>query len=433
MPPLNFYKDQVDYSSYFAYSSNKTSQFASPFDEDNINDKVNRKPSQPPSDQPLFLNFTADLNPQNGGKKQKAKKSSSYKVNGVNILNRKSIDSTTALERLQKRRENHNSVERKRRDNINATILEISHLLPGPEASSSKPNKGNILRLAAEYIKELKSELRSVRNEVRVLKGEEPLEEEFEEAQEIRKRKNVDQESSDESDEDNEFMEKEDQGIEDEEDNCSSEQVSRQVSPEPSPEISLDSRRKHQDRDDSSSNQVTSVKDAEIKPKIEVPMSPRIDTPNDTTTSQPNSFKETVPAPDMAPYMINSLLEPNSFGSVECANNFPSYPILGGSKRLRADTHALPGMAQFAPINTSTLTHMHTVNAFVPRNTTPISPFGFQLPTPHTTPLTTPTNGHSHAVNHAPSVQSHQLPPHPHTRGPPHMMFREYSGSMNMY
>ncbi|ORX91649.1 HLH-domain-containing protein [Basidiobolus meristosporus CBS 931.73] len=62
------------------------------------------------------------------------------------------------MERLKKRRENHNSVERKRRDNINHTILEISQLIPQDAATNTKSNKGNILRMAAEYIKELQME-----------------------------------------------------------------------------------------------------------------------------------------------------------------------------------------------------------------------------------------------------------------------------------
>ncbi|ORX94610.1 hypothetical protein K493DRAFT_189571, partial [Basidiobolus meristosporus CBS 931.73] len=104
-------------------------------------------------ERPMFLNFNADLNPQNTTKKPKPKKATTYKVNGVNILNRKSLDSKTVMERLKRRRENHNHVERKRRDNINHTILEISQLIPHEAAVSAKLNKGSILRLAADYIK----------------------------------------------------------------------------------------------------------------------------------------------------------------------------------------------------------------------------------------------------------------------------------------
>ncbi|ORX95462.1 HLH-domain-containing protein [Basidiobolus meristosporus CBS 931.73] len=115
----------------------------------------------------MFMNFTSDLNPQSPTKKQKSKQSTTYKVNGVNILNRKSLDSKTVMERLKRRRENHNHVERKRRDNINHTILEISRLIPQEPTSSTKLNKGNILRMAVDYIKELQSENLSLKSQSR--------------------------------------------------------------------------------------------------------------------------------------------------------------------------------------------------------------------------------------------------------------------------
>lgn len=39
-------------------------------------------------------------------------------VHGVNILNKISIDSDTAMSRIKQRRETHNRVERRRRDNL---------------------------------------------------------------------------------------------------------------------------------------------------------------------------------------------------------------------------------------------------------------------------------------------------------------------------
>ncbi|KAJ1665429.1 hypothetical protein IW140_003398 [Coemansia sp. RSA 1813] len=106
------------------------------------------------SNKPLFLNFTAELAPFNAAKRQK-RKSNVYKVSGVNILNRNSVDSKTALERLQRRRENHNFVERRRRDNINHTITTLSTLIPYCTDDSVKLNKGNILHMAVEYIRDL--------------------------------------------------------------------------------------------------------------------------------------------------------------------------------------------------------------------------------------------------------------------------------------
>ncbi|KAK9700772.1 hypothetical protein K7432_012031 [Basidiobolus ranarum] len=438
MPPLNFYKDQVDYSSYFSYAGNNTSsRFASPFDEDNISGQASKKSSQIISDQPLFLNFTADLSPQNGAKKLKTKKKNSYKVNGVNILNRKSLDSSTALERLQKRRENHNSVERKRRDNINSTIMEISELLPGPVSTSSKPNKGNILKLASKYIKELKYELRSLKNEVRVLKGEEPLEEEVEETKDLRKRKNLEQESSDESEEDNENEEKEDQeDMDNDEDAYSSAEASRQVSPEPSPEdvVPEVSRKQSIDSEKSSPAVVEEVKQ-HSEPEESKPLESNDKPTNSGATTgpvQPSIQQQAVSSFNMVSSINHEMFpSPEATNFIDSVDKLPSYPILGGSKRQRADNFTLPGMGQFTPMTTTTLSHMHTFNA-APRHSVPASPFGFQLPGPsHSAPSTPSTNNQSHFVNHMASPHNYQ--PHPHARGPPHMMFREYNGNVNMY
>ncbi|KAJ2851357.1 hypothetical protein GGI22_005275, partial [Coemansia erecta] len=110
--------------------------------------------SEVQSNKPLFLNFNAELAPFNSTKRQK-RKSNVYKVSGVNILNRNSVDSKTALERLQRRRENHNFVERRRRDNINHTITTLSTLIPYCTDDSVKLNKGSILHMAVDYIRDL--------------------------------------------------------------------------------------------------------------------------------------------------------------------------------------------------------------------------------------------------------------------------------------
>ncbi|KAL1925590.1 uncharacterized protein VTP21DRAFT_473 [Calcarisporiella thermophila] len=89
-----------------------------------------------------------------GGRRLKAaRKQVAYVVNGVNILNRNEIDSKTTMERIIRRRECHNNVERRRRDNINQLITEIGELIPAP--NQDKRNKGAILGLAVEYIREL--------------------------------------------------------------------------------------------------------------------------------------------------------------------------------------------------------------------------------------------------------------------------------------
>ncbi|KAJ2747474.1 hypothetical protein GGI20_000463 [Coemansia sp. BCRC 34301] len=110
--------------------------------------------SEVQSNKPLFLNFTAELAPFSTPEK-KPKKKNVYKVSGVNILNRNSVDSKTALERLQRRRENHNFVERRRRDNINHTITTLSSLIPYCAEEGAKVNKGSILHMAVEYIQDM--------------------------------------------------------------------------------------------------------------------------------------------------------------------------------------------------------------------------------------------------------------------------------------
>ncbi|KAJ2448839.1 hypothetical protein GGF42_004970 [Coemansia sp. RSA 2424] len=111
--------------------------------------------SEVQSNKPLFLNFTAELAPFSSSNKKKPKKKNVYKVSGVNILNRNSVDSKTALERLQRRRENHNFVERRRRDNINHTITTLSSLIPYCGEVGAKLNKGSILHMAVEYIQDM--------------------------------------------------------------------------------------------------------------------------------------------------------------------------------------------------------------------------------------------------------------------------------------
>ncbi|KAF9976694.1 Sterol regulatory element-binding protein 1, partial [Actinomortierella ambigua] len=91
-------------------------------------------------------------------------RSSAYKINGLNILNRNSLDSKTALEMLRRRRENHNHVERRRRDTLNSTILQMAEILPHC-SSTAKLNKGTILRLALEHMKTLQAENHQLRSE----------------------------------------------------------------------------------------------------------------------------------------------------------------------------------------------------------------------------------------------------------------------------
>ncbi|KAF9537009.1 hypothetical protein EC957_009048 [Mortierella hygrophila] len=83
------------------------------------------------------------------------KTTKSFDLAGVNILNRKPMDARTALDKLQRRRETHNRVERKRRDCINQLIDDLTKLLPPKhlEEASSKCHRVNVLRGAVAHIK----------------------------------------------------------------------------------------------------------------------------------------------------------------------------------------------------------------------------------------------------------------------------------------
>ncbi|KAI9010480.1 hypothetical protein CLU79DRAFT_839613 [Phycomyces nitens] len=61
------------------------------------------------------------------------------------------------FEKKRKRRESHNLVERRRRDNINDRISELATLLPDPDAI--KTNKGTILKKSVDHIKLLHDKL----------------------------------------------------------------------------------------------------------------------------------------------------------------------------------------------------------------------------------------------------------------------------------
>ncbi|KAL1917875.1 uncharacterized protein VTP21DRAFT_3709 [Calcarisporiella thermophila] len=74
------------------------------------------------------------------------------------ILNHKHAQ--LLLEKRRHRRESHNAVERRRRDNINDRIQELATLLPENFMDPNvKPNKGIILRCSCDYIRQLQQQL----------------------------------------------------------------------------------------------------------------------------------------------------------------------------------------------------------------------------------------------------------------------------------
>ncbi|KAF9584303.1 hypothetical protein BGW38_006914 [Lunasporangiospora selenospora] len=103
------------------------------------------------------------------------KTTKSFDLAGVNILNRKPLDTRTALDKLQRRRETHNRVERKRRDCINQLIDDLTRLLPPKhmEEATSKCHRVNVLRGAVAHIKYLTDCSEALTKGIRDVKGEE--------------------------------------------------------------------------------------------------------------------------------------------------------------------------------------------------------------------------------------------------------------------
>ncbi|KAG0004174.1 hypothetical protein BGZ80_001496 [Entomortierella chlamydospora] len=102
------------------------------------------------------------------------KSTKTFDLAGVNILNRKPLDTKTALDKLQRRRETHNRVERKRRDCINQLIDDLTKLLPPQhlEEATSKCHRVNVLRGAVSHIRFLSESNDALMNSIRAIKGD---------------------------------------------------------------------------------------------------------------------------------------------------------------------------------------------------------------------------------------------------------------------
>ncbi|KAI9025766.1 Myc-type, basic helix-loop-helix domain-containing protein [Phycomyces nitens] len=96
----------------------------------------------------------------------KQKHQSKLIVHGVNILNKISLDSDIAMDRIQHRRETHNLVERRRRDKLNTLVSELTEVIPPSEAVSEKWHRAKTLRQAIDYIKALQLENNDLRSQL---------------------------------------------------------------------------------------------------------------------------------------------------------------------------------------------------------------------------------------------------------------------------
>ncbi|KAG2183730.1 hypothetical protein INT43_006741 [Umbelopsis isabellina] len=76
------------------------------------------------------------------------------------------------FDKKRRRRESHNAVERRRRDNINDRIQELLTLLPeGCLDPVNKPHKGFILRKSVDYIRNLRHDLSQFQQRVQELEA----------------------------------------------------------------------------------------------------------------------------------------------------------------------------------------------------------------------------------------------------------------------
>ncbi|KAK4521515.1 uncharacterized protein ATC70_012131 [Mucor velutinosus] len=82
---------------------------------------------------------------------------STFVVNGVNILNKNSLDSDTVMHRIMQRRQTHNRVERRRRDRMNNLFHDLSKCLPALQHKTEN-SRADILQEAIEHIKQLTDE-----------------------------------------------------------------------------------------------------------------------------------------------------------------------------------------------------------------------------------------------------------------------------------
>ncbi|KAF9378046.1 hypothetical protein BGX21_003012 [Mortierella sp. AD011] len=98
-----------------------------------------------------------------------------YDVGGVNILNKKPVDSKTALDKIKRRRETHNRVERRRRDCINQLIDELTALLPKEDNSESKCHRVNILRATVAHIQNLTRQNENLKHQIEALQTGKPM------------------------------------------------------------------------------------------------------------------------------------------------------------------------------------------------------------------------------------------------------------------
>ncbi|RCH91143.1 hypothetical protein CU098_006420 [Rhizopus stolonifer] len=88
-------------------------------------------------------------------------------LNGVNLLNKSSLDSDTAMNRIKQKKETHNRVERRRRENLKTLLSELSVLVPrSAKNGGAKCHRAKILRYAIDYIQTIEEENKKFRRQL---------------------------------------------------------------------------------------------------------------------------------------------------------------------------------------------------------------------------------------------------------------------------
>ncbi|KAF9438516.1 hypothetical protein BGZ76_007324 [Entomortierella beljakovae] len=98
-----------------------------------------------------------------------------YDVGGVNILNKKPVDSKTTLDKIKRRRETHNRVERRRRDRINQLIDELIALLPKEEMDLFKSHRADVLRATVAHIQSLNHQNTNLKHQIELIHAGKPI------------------------------------------------------------------------------------------------------------------------------------------------------------------------------------------------------------------------------------------------------------------
>lgn len=134
----------------------------------------NSSSSASPTNQVLVLDFEHDRTLKSEIAIE-PKGKTEYKIHGVNVLNRQSINGFKAIEKIRRRRQSHALSERKRTTTMNGLITELIEVIPDISELDQRPAKSEILRMAVEYVKKLQVENKSLKSVLALKHGSQTL------------------------------------------------------------------------------------------------------------------------------------------------------------------------------------------------------------------------------------------------------------------